>query len=156
MNRLALLLLAAAACGSDANVAGNYTVAITNKDNGCSIGNWMVGAQPMATATVMQDGSKVKLTVNGFAGVAVSGLLGTSQFDGEVSGNDISLEVIGTVPNATGNCTYTYNSTLDATQDGDVMTGRVHYRAATNGGTDCGSRTGCVSFQDFNATRPPS
>ncbi len=156
MNRLAWILLVAAACGSDANVAGNYQVSLTNKDNGCSIGNWMVGAQPTATATVVQDGSNVTLMVNGLAGVAIAVLLGTNEYRGDVSGDDVRLEVIGTAGMTTGNCAYTYNSTIEATLSGDTMAGRIEYRAATNGGTDCGTRTNCLSFQDFNATRPPS
>src|SRR5262245_37961869 len=133
MKRLACTLLVAAACGGDTNVAGDYTVALTNRDNGCSIGNWMVGAQPQATATAMQDGSNVTLNVNGLAAVALAALLGTNQFQGKVDGDDLTLTATGTTMMTSGMCTFTFNSTIDATVEGDTLKGRVEYRAATNG-----------------------
>lgn len=155
MKRLACTLIVAAACGGDTNVAGDYTIAITNRDNGCSIGNWTVGAQPIATATVMQEGSNVTLNVDGLAAVALVALLGTNQFQGKVDGDDVTLTATGTAAMNNGNCAYTYNSTVDASMDGDTLKGRIDYRAATNGGSDCGTRTDCRSFQDFNAVRSP-
>lgn len=163
MKRLAWIVVAwivfgcvAAACGSDANVAGNYTVAITNGVNGCSIGNWDPGAQPTASAQITQAGSDVTLTVQGLAGIGVAALLGTNVMTGDVSGDNVLLEVAGTQGFTTGNCAYTFNSKLDADLSGDTLSGHIDYRAATNGGTDCGTREDCVSRQDFNATRPPA
>ena len=36
-------LLALAACTSPADVAGTYTIALTNRANGCNLQNWTVG-----------------------------------------------------------------------------------------------------------------
>jgi hypothetical protein len=148
-----IALVGTAAC-SDANVAGNYTAAITNRNDGCSIG-LDAGAQSTATFTVNQSGSDVTLVVNGIPGVLVAGLLGTNTFTGGVDGDSVSLKVTGTAPQTSGNCKFTFNGKVIATQDGDTMKGRVEYRAATNGDVDCGTRKDCVSTQDFNATRPP-
>lgn len=146
-------LVGAAAC-SDADVAGNYQAAITNRTDGCSIG-WNVGESSTASFTVNQSGGDITFVVNPLAGVFVAGLLGTNTFTGSVDGNDISLKVTGTAPKTNGNCNYTYNGKVIATQDGDAMKGRVEYRTATNGDADCGSRKDCLSTQEFNATRPP-
>lgn len=146
-------LVCAAAC-SDANVAGNYTAAITNRTDPCSIG-WTSGDQSNATLTVTQEGSDVTMIVNGLPGLFVAGILGTNTFTGDVDGDEVNLEVTGNAQKASGSCEFTFNGKVIASQDGDTLSGRVEYRAATNGHPDCASREKCVSTQEFNATRPP-
>ena len=148
------MALAGAAACSDANVAGSYTAAITNRADGCSIG-WNTGEQSTASMTVNQAGSDVTLVVNGLPGALVALVLGTNTFTGGVDGEDIDLKVVGTAPKTLGNCQFTFNGAVIASQDGDTMKGRVEYRAATNGHADCASRERCLSTQEFNATRPP-
>lgn len=158
MKALAPILLATVlGCGSDpANVEGNYTMAVTNRDNGCPLANWTVGTStPNIGVTITQQGSNASATINGLVGVFVSATLGTNVYTGSVSGNDVTLEVLGTRSMTMGNCTFTYNSTILGTADGDTMTGRVEYRGAGNGNPDCSTITGCLSYQDFNGTRPP-
>jgi hypothetical protein len=147
-----MALVCAAAC-SDANVAGNYTAVITNRADQCSIG-WTAGDQATATLTVTQEGSDVTLIVNGLPGLFVAGVLGTNTFAGDVDGDDVNLEVTGNAIKTSGNCEFTFNGEVSASQDGDTMAGRVEYRAATNGNADCASRQSCVSTQEFTATRP--
>jgi hypothetical protein len=157
MKRLVLIALAGIAACSDANVAGNYSAAITNKADGCSIG-WNVGDKTMnVELTVSQDGSsKVTLTVDQFSpALFVVGLTGSNMFTGEVDGDDVNLSITGTEPHQSGNCKWMYNAEIDAVLDGDTLSGSVKYRAATNDDPACGSRTGCVSTQDFNAIRAP-
>jgi hypothetical protein len=155
MKRLALVILVAA-CGSDANVAGSYTIAVTNRDNGCNFQNWQVGAMNTnINAEITQSGSNVTTNVTGAGGFVFDAVLGTHTYTGSVSGNDVSLDLFGTKSNTQGNCTFTYNSTIDATAHGDALEGRIDYTAATNGNPDCTTIQGCVSFQDFNGTRPP-
>lgn len=155
MKRLAWILVVAA-CGGDANVEGDYTVALTNRDNACNLANWTVGTQTTGVqATVTQEGENVTLTVTGLAGVAVSALLGTNVYIGAVDGDEIDLSITGETGFNTGNCAYTYNSTIQGTLDGDTLSGRIEYRAATNDQSDCGELTGCLSYQDFNGARPP-
>ena len=47
------------------------------------------------------------------------------------------------------------NGVIDASLKGDVLQGEIDYRGVTNKNPDCGSLEGCLSFQDFNGTRPP-
>jgi hypothetical protein len=150
---LSLSLTGAAAC-SDADVAGVYTAQLTNRSDGCSLG-LTSGENAMASFTVTQSGGDVTLVVEGIASLFVRSQLGTSAFTGGVDGDDVSLQVIGTAPLAAGDCKYTVNAKIKASQDGDAMSGRVEYRAATNDHADCGTRTGCLTVQEFNATRPP-
>jgi hypothetical protein len=153
---LALALALAGACaGGDADVAGNYTAALTNRTDGCSIG-WVVGESATVETTATQRGSEVTLSVEGIVATALlTVLVGSATFEGEVRGDRVDVAITGTVPRSSGNCAYTTNAAIGATLDGDTLRGRIEYRAATNGGTDCGARTGCTSVQDFNATRPP-
>lgn len=149
------LLLVCAACGSDADVAGNYTLALTSRNNGCSLPNWQVGAQSTATAMVTQRDGDVTMTLQGMPGIELASVIGTSTLSGSVDGEAVLLEAIGTSSRTTGGCVYTYNAEVDATQDGDKMAGRIEYRTATNGSIDCGSREACLSVQDFSGTRSP-
>jgi hypothetical protein len=146
-------LVCAAACGN-ANVAGNYTAAVINRGDGCSIG-WTVGMASTTPFTVTQSGGDITVMVTGLAQFFFSGLLGTNTLTGEVDGDDVDAGVTGTMRQSSGNCEFTFNARIIATQGGDSMNGRVEYRAATNDHPDCGSRKGCVSTQEFNATRPP-
>lgn len=138
-------------------MAGNYSAAITNGPDGCSIG-WNEGQQAMATFTVTQADSDIRLTVTDIAASAfVASLVGSSVLTGEVDGDTIEVARTSTLPpSRSGNCEFTYNAKIIGDVDGDSMKGRVEYRAATNGHDDCGSRTSCLSRQDFNASRPPS
>ncbi len=148
----------AVACGSDdpADFAGNYSIALTARDNGCNFANWEEGntAQNIPV-TITQDGANASATVEGAAGAFLDVVLGSRVYQGGIDGNSAALDLIGTRSASEGNCAYTVNSTIDATLDGDVLTGTISYRAQTNNGTDCGELTGCRSFQEFNGTRPP-
>jgi hypothetical protein len=150
-----IALACAAGCG-DAYVAGNYTAALTNGTDGCSIG-WTVGMQTTAPFTVTQTESDITVTVTGVAQFFLSGLLGTNTFSGGVDGDDVSASAIEVArpPQTSGGCMFTYEARIVASQSDDTMKGRVEYRASTNDHADCGSRQDCVSRQDFNATRPP-
>lgn len=158
---LTLVCLPLLACGGDdpADVAGDYTVAITNRDNGCSLTPWTVGDSASGiVVTITQDANKKSVataTVNNLAGLFLRAAVGDNKFTGEVDGDHLDLKLLGTVSHSMGNCTYTYNAAIDGDLNGDALTGKINYTAATNGGPDCGTLTGCKSLQDFNGTRPP-
>lgn len=155
-----LLLVPLTACGNDpAMVAGQYSVAVTNRDNGCNLANWTVGAMSSnIPVDITQNGVMASATVTGIVGVAVSAALGSNVFTGDVDGNDLNLTLYGTVSHTAGNCTYTYNAVINATLSGDILQGTIDYKAKTNGNPDCTSMniTNCNSRQDFNGTRPPT
>jgi hypothetical protein len=115
-----------------------------------------VGEPATASVTVTQSGSDVTLTVNGLAQFFISGQFGTNVFTGSVDGDSVDLTVQGTMKKTVQACEYTFNGEIEATLDGDTLSGELRYRAATNGNADCGTRENCVSVQAFNATRAPA
>jgi hypothetical protein len=155
---LVVALLAACGGGDNADVAGTYSINLTNRDNGCMLQDWMVGNQTTGVVLVVtQNDDAVTATVTDPLAIRV-GLqlwLGSNVFSGSVSGNDIDLSIIGTNAATMGNCTYTYNALIDGTITGDALAGHVTYTAATNDNTDCTPLEGCRSIQEFNGTRPP-
>ena len=158
MKRLAcLVVVVAAACGSSspANVAGDYSISGTNRTDGCGIGWTVANTFTGVQVTITQQGSTASATVMGGGGFTLAVLLGTNSFTGSVDGNTLDLKATGTAAKQSGNCTYTYNSEIKASISGDALTGRIDYRAATNGNSDCAALTGCDSYQDINGTRPP-
>ncbi len=152
-----VLLLGAAACGTDnVDAAGNYTAAITNKDNGCNFQNWQVGNQSTGIAvTITQSSNNATASVSGVAGAYLDVVFASHAFTGHVDGDKLDLTLVGTRAGTTGNCTYTYNGEMIATLNGDALSGKINYTPQTNNQSDCASIKGCLSFQEFNATRPP-
>lgn len=153
-----LVLVAAAACGGGdpVDVSGEYTVAVTNRDNGCMLENFNPGDTATGIPVVItQDDDAITVSINGAAGVVLDFALGAHVYTGAVAGDSFELELLGTRGLQQGNCAFTFNSTIAGTLDGDVLTGAIDYRAATNGNPDCAALEGCRTFQDFNGTRPP-
>ena len=67
-SRAAWLLpwLCVAACGSDdVSAAGDYTVTVTDGNNGCNLPSWTAGATSSATVTLTQSQSNVTAVVGG-------------------------------------------------------------------------------------------
>ena len=156
MRSFLVLAVFLAACGGNADVSGNYTINLTNRENGCNFNNWTVDASTSGVmATLVQAEANVSATIEGPAAVVLDVVLGARTFTGGVDGDDLSLQILGTNSATSGNCTYTINATLDATLSGDALAGTIKYNAATNGNPDCATITGCESRQDFNGTRPP-
>ncbi len=143
-------------CEGTADVAGDFTVNLTNRENGCAFTDWEVGSTSTGiTVTITQDGDQVTAVVGGLTATFMDLWLGSHIYHGTVSGSSLDLILYGTNSRSQGNCTYTVNSTITAAIDGDVLTGDIRYSAATNNNPDCGALTGCTSRQDFNGTRPP-
>jgi hypothetical protein len=151
----ALVVLAACGGGSDANVAGNYTMALTNRDNGCNFAGYTVGAQNTVGVNITQNKSDLTATVTGGGGFLLALVVGSNVYTGGVDGDDVDLEIIGNIAMNSGNCAFTYNSEIHATADGNSMSGRIEYRAVTNMNSDCAAITGCLTFQEFAGSRPP-
>jgi len=158
MRCLPLVFLIAACSSTPANVGGNYTVAVTNRDNGCNLMNWTVGnSATNIGVTVTQNGTQAVASVNGLVGGYLDVVLGAHDFTGTVDGDHLSLTLFGTRTSNSGNCTWTYNADLEAELNGDILTGTIDYRPKTNGNPDCTEmQNTCSSRQDFNGTRPPT
>lgn len=151
--------IAVAGCGDDGgsiDVSGEYTAALTNRDNGCNLGNWTVGESTTGVmVTISQNGGAVSADVKGLAGAALDFLLEGHVFTGNADGEHVDLKIIGTRSQSMGACAYTYDATLVGTLDGNSLGGAVIYQAKTNAAADCGALTGCSSRQDFAGSRPP-
>jgi hypothetical protein len=153
----ASLALATSACGQDpVDAAGDYTLSITNRENGCGFDNWTEGESSTGTMiSIVQDGAEVSVNVSGFAAVVLGVLQGSSTFQGEVDGDAIDGAIFGSNQLNRDGCPHVVNSTFDAVLDGDVLTGEIRYTVNGNGGPECEALEGCVSRQEFNGTRPP-
>ena len=163
MNRLtwvfaAITGVATLACDDDpVAVAGDYTLSLTKRDNGCDFDNWNEGDTTSNVGMIItQDGKNITGTVEGLWGAFLNTWLGSKVYTGTVGGSDLTMTIIGTHSATSGNCTYTFNSSVDATLDGDLLEGWVEYTAATNDNPDCSTIEGCVSRHQFNGTRPPT
>ena len=104
---------------------------------------------------VTQSGSSVSAEVQRLARAALDAITGGHVFTGDVDGADVSATIVGDRASSQGACAYTIDADLEATLDGDNLSGSVFYRARTNGAADCGALTGCASQQDLAGARPP-
>jgi len=154
----ALLVLAASlamGCAS-ADVAGNYTVNLTNGDNGCSFMNWTVGDTTSGIPIVVtQSEDQVQLDIGGAGGTLLDVGLGSSIFNGTVGGSTVTAALIGSTRANQGMCSYTITIDLDANVNGDFMEGELSWRPVTNMHPDCGVLEMCRNIQSFNGSRPP-
>lgn len=152
---LALVALGLGGC-APADVAGNYTVAATNGENGCMVDSWTEGeSSTNIPVTITQDGGDVSIVVDGIVGGFLNLGIGSNQFAGDVAGDRVSATLIGDNSYREGECAFTYTVDLDATVTGDVIEGSLEYRPVTNGHPDCGVLETCRNEQLFNGTRPP-
>ena len=159
MKRLIILLaVVASGCGGDpANIEGTYTISVTNRENGCNLPNWTVGESASGIQVVIfQENDNATADVMGATRVALDLWLGAHTFSGKVDGDEFDLVLESTRAYTTGNCTYTYDAHIQGRIQGDALSGRINYISVGNGHSDCAAITGCVTYQDFNGTRPPS
>ncbi len=150
-----LVFACLAGCSSDPiDLAGDYTVALTSRDNGCNYAGWTVGNMTTGVDVVItQSGSSATATVNGSAGVVLDAFVGGHVYTGNVDGDSFDLVQHGTKSSTMGNCTYTITSDIVGTLSGDSISGSVKYTDATNGDPSCPMN--CLSSQDYNGSRPP-
>jgi len=147
------------ACGAlaPANVAGNYTISLTKRANGCNIMPWTMGEMTSAVPmTITQNNSAITGMVTGGSGAVLDVILGSHTFTGAAAGTSFVMSLHGTTQGHSGNCAYTYTATVNGVLSGDVVTGTLDLTPETNKGTDCATLEGCKTTQDFNGTRPPT
>ncbi|MBA3392744.1 MAG: hypothetical protein H0T89_08875 [Deltaproteobacteria bacterium] len=82
-------------------------------------------------------------------------VFGSHTYRGRVTGDDVTLELIGVRAISQGACTYTYTSLGEGTLDGDGLIGELRLLAITNRSPECGALTDCASRQTFIALRAP-
>lgn len=139
-----------------ANVAGTYTVALTNGANGCMLDNWRTGETSNGTEVVItQDGSNATATVNGIPGGLLDIFLGSRRFSGTVAASETTMRLEGTRAQSSGACAFTSVAILNGTLTGNALQGSIVWKYSTNNASDCGYRATCETLQSFTGARPP-
>jgi hypothetical protein len=128
---------------------------ITNGASTCP-GDWQVGTSAQVSVVAVQSGGNVSLDVTGAAGLYVEVALGSSTFNGTVSGDAVSATLHGATSTTDGNCTYTWTATFAGAISGETLSGTITYAPVTNGGSDCTAHqiTSCSEVQSFDGVRP--
>ena len=156
---IALPIALATGCSDDpVNVAGDYSVNITNGPNNCQFDNWTEGTSSTGisvTITQASGSSSANVSVNGVAGTYLDVILGSHQFDSSVDGQHVDGQIVGTMSGHKGNCTYQLTADLGAGLTGDTLTGTITYTPTTNHGSDCAVLDSCHNTENFNGLRPP-
>jgi hypothetical protein len=154
--KLFVLSAFAVACsGSPTNFAGSYTMTVKSNANTCGFQNWTDGSTTAGiAATFTQDGTNAQLNVQGLIGTYLALVVGTSSFQGTVSGNAFTSEFLGTKTATQGACSYTINVGVAATLDSNnVLSGTLTYTPATNADASCGVLNSCNNTQTVSGTR---
>ena len=147
--------------GFTADVSGTYTVALTNSSvnatsASCPFRNSMPGEMSVGVMfNITQNGNALTGTVTDPASALILGLtLGTANFSGSVSGNDVMMLASGTLSRTEGSCAYFMNATLSATLSENALSGTVTYAPDTNNSPECATLV-CSATQAFSGSRPP-
>src|SRR5689334_4272303 len=91
-----------------ADIAGNYTLALTNQANGCGYMNWAEGQQSNDIhLNITQTGAMATGTVDGLVATYLDFAVGSHVFTGTVTGNDFEMTLFGTRSETQMMCTYT-------------------------------------------------
>jgi hypothetical protein len=139
-----------------ANVAGDYTVTLTNVHNDCETmaDKWMDGAMSEGVPfSITQKGVHITAETMGASAIYFLALTGTIPFEGEIHGNHFLLINYGSRIYDYGACTYTINATVEGDIDGDTIAGTLVYSPDVAGNPDCEAYA-CQAEQTFTGTRP--
>jgi hypothetical protein len=158
---VALTLAMTACSGSSsssalpADLSGQYSLSVTNTDNGCNYATWTIGNTAQNVPfSVSQSGADVSGTVQG-AAAAYFAVLGIGTLQGTVNGSSASLTAVGTNAVKQGTCSFFVRATVDMTLTGNTINGTVTYSNETNNAPDCGALSTCGSHQSIAGSRPP-
>jgi hypothetical protein len=153
---ICLCLVGCGGSGNVPNVAGDYSINVTNGANGCNYANWQSGSTASSIAfTITQSGANLTGVLGGAVATYFDLLLGSHTFTGGAEGSAVQMTLYGKTAAQMGNCTYTVNATLNGTSNGDFLSGTIDYTDQGNGNPDCASIQGCKSTQSFTGSRPP-
>jgi hypothetical protein len=135
------------------DVAGEYTVSLTNGTNDCQT-MWREGVTTDGVLfTVRQNGTQLSAEADGDAAVSLVVLTGTNRFDGSIHGHAFTLTARGPTVFSAGNCSYTVNAVVEGTIDGDTIEGTLTYSPVIGTDPAC-AQYDCAAVQDYTGTRP--
>lgn len=153
---LALVPAVVACSGSDggeppAQVAGNYTLTITDGQNGCNVQDFTTNSSQTGTmVAITQSGTSVTATAMHTSGLVLAFGAGDT-ISGWIDGQEASLTASS--PRTQGGCAYTTTATANITFKDSAMQGTILYTNAGNGSSDCGVLQQCTSTQTFTGSR---
>jgi hypothetical protein len=157
-----VLVAALLSCSSEAeftaapaDVSGSYLVALTNRASSCDFKDWVEGKEAAGIGfSITQDGETLHASVDGVTGVWLGLALGSAEFEGSVTRTSLELVNYGSRAQTVGNCTFTYDATVNGELEGDAISGTISYAPHTNGASGC-EAVECQAVQDFSGSRPP-
>lgn len=153
---LALVTTVVACSGSSADeppaqVAGNYTLTITDNQNGCNLENFTTNASQTGTmVAITQSGGSLTATAMHTSGLVLAFAAGDT-LNGWIQGHDASVSA--TSGRTQGGCVYTTTATANITFSDTGMQGNIVYTDSGNGSSDCGVMQQCTSTQTFTGSR---
>lgn len=139
-----------------ANLAGDYSVDLTNEYNDCAtmVMKWMDGAvSEDVPFSITQNGVHVSAETMGAPAIAFLLLTGTLPFEGEIHDSHFILVNTGTKLYDFDACSYTINATVEGDLDGDTITGTLVYSPVVGDDPACHDYA-CRAEQSFIGTRP--
>ena len=141
--------------GSSVDFTGTFSGTSTNGASTCP-GSWNMGQMGEGAVNLVQSGDDVQLQAQGGTAAIFAVVFGTAGFSGKASGSHLDAVVVGSIPNMTGDCSYTWKGAISANLTGDVLKGTLTYSPNITGGTECETQkvTGCTRLTDFSFTRP--
>jgi hypothetical protein len=150
-----LVAMVAACSGNDsdgppAQVAGNYTLTITDQQNGCNVENFTTNASQSGTViAIAQDGSSLSMTAMSTQGLVLAFAAGDT-LAGTIDGSQASLSSSSGL--SQGGCQYSTTATTNAHFSDSQVTGTILYTQMGNGSSDCVVQQ-CTSTQTFTGSR---
>lgn len=153
---LALVAAVAACSGNDggpppADVAGTYTLTVTDGQNGCNVQNFTTNStQSGIVVAIAQSGSSVSATMMDANGLVLAFATGDT-LAGTIDGSEASLT--SSASRAQGNCSYAATATAYMKFLGTQVQGTIQYTESGNGSSDCGVMQQCTSTQTFTGSR---
>ncbi|MDX2056049.1 MAG: hypothetical protein SFV15_26845 [Polyangiaceae bacterium] len=139
------------------DVNGTYSVSAVYGENGCKFEGWPTGNTLLnIPVSVQQAGTDLTVDVDsgGIVGGVLSLIHGSNRYVGTLMGSSATVKIFGTLPQASGNCSFTFNNVLASKFSGDFMTGRLSFTPAVTSNPDCAT-VACESVMSVNGSRPP-
>jgi len=140
------------------NVAGDYTVGLTNISNSCPTmaDGWTDGAMTEGVDfLITQKGVAISAETMGNPALYFLLLLGANEFTGEIHGSHFVLTNHGNKEYTYDACSYTIDAVVEGDLDGDAITGTLTYTPIIKESPDCEGYT-CQAAQTFTGIRPPT
>lgn len=144
------------ACEKPADVAGDYTVSLTNVHNTCPTmaESWTDGAMNEGVDFLIEQRcTTLSAETMGDPALYFLLLLGANDFKGELDDSHFVLTNHGTKEYTYESCDYTIDAVVEGDLDGDSISGTLTYTPVIKPSADCMGYE-CAAEQTFTGVRP--